>query len=245
MTIETYKTTPQGDLSLHCFFSPASAPRPAIVFFFVGGWQTGSPAQFYPQAEHFASLGFFAAAAEYRVHSRHGTFPSHAVRDAVSAVRWLRQNARRFNIDPCKIYSGGGSAGGHIAAAAALCRGFDEPGEDASVSSRPDALVLFNPAVDNGPTGYSTLIDVPWETISPLHNITPDAPPSVFFLGDRDTIVPVSCAHAWRDRLSQCGVRCDLHLYEGYGHGFFNPREDDMFPYRDTLAKAVAFVSAL
>ena len=67
------------------------------------------------------------------------------VKDGKSAVRWIRANAARLGIDPDRLAAGGGSAGGHVAAATATTQGIEEEGEDTSVSSRPCALVLFNP----------------------------------------------------------------------------------------------------
>jgi len=76
------------------------------------------------------------------------------VKDAKSAVRWIRKNALTYNIDPERIAAGGGSAGGHIAAATGTSTAFEEDGEDKSISSWPNLLVLFNPVIDNGPDGY-------------------------------------------------------------------------------------------
>jgi acetyl esterase/lipase len=66
-----YKTTPQGELKLHVFSpagdEPAAAPRPCAVFFFGGGWRSGSYLQFVPQAEYLASRGIVAVSADYRI----------------------------------------------------------------------------------------------------------------------------------------------------------------------------------
>ena len=100
-----------------------------------------------PQAEHLASRGMVAARADYRVKSRQGVTPDKCVEDAKSAVRWLRANAAKLGIDPDRIVAAGGSAGGHIAACTALTDGLDAEGEDRSISSKPNALVLFNPVL--------------------------------------------------------------------------------------------------
>src|SRR5262245_37466762 len=146
---ETYKKVGDVTLSLNIFEPPgASAPnRPAIVFFFGGGWTNGSPAQFEQHCRHLASRGMVAITADYRVASRHQVKPTACLADAKSAIRWVRQNAKRLGIDPQRIAAGGGSAGGHLAAATATVPGFDEPGEDTKVSAVPNALVLFNPAL--------------------------------------------------------------------------------------------------
>ena len=115
---EVYKTI--GDVKLKIYiYEPkshkAGVKRPAIVFFFGGGWRGGTPKQFQEHCRYLASKGMVAMTADYRVSSRQGTKPFHCVRDGKSAVRWIRQNARRLGVDPGRIATGGGSAGGHVA----------------------------------------------------------------------------------------------------------------------------------
>lgn len=145
-----YKKTKQADLEVIVHF-PAdwneSDKRPAVMFFFGGGWTNGKVEQFEPQAIHLANRGLVAARADYRVKSRHDVTPKECVEDAKSAVRWLRANAAKLGVDPNRIVAAGGSAGGHIAACTALTPGLDAKDEDAKISSQPNALVLFNPVL--------------------------------------------------------------------------------------------------
>jgi acetyl esterase len=146
-----YKKTAQGDLKTFIDAPVGVKPgdrRPAIIFFFGGGWTSGDAGQFASQGTHFASRGMIAVRPNYRVKSRQGTTPLEAVEDAKSAVRWVRQQAAQLGIDPDRIVASGGSAGGHIAACAALITGMDASGEDLAVSSRPNLLVLYNPVLD-------------------------------------------------------------------------------------------------
>ncbi|MEM6331214.1 MAG: alpha/beta hydrolase, partial [Planctomycetota bacterium] len=86
--LRVYKKTGDKPLRLHLFFPPtheATDARPAIVFFFGGGWTGGGPTQFYHQAERLASRGMVAACAEYRTAKSHGTDPRACVRDGKSA----------------------------------------------------------------------------------------------------------------------------------------------------------------
>lgn len=221
-----YKRIGDVELTLDIFLPSdhrESDRRSAIVFFYGGGWNDGSPSQFYPHCRHLAAKGVVAISASYRVKKRHGTSPRECVLDARSAIRWVRANAASLGVDTKRIAAGGGSAGGHIAAAAAITPGWDEPGEDTRVSGIPDALVLFNPVFDNGPDGFAhDRVKEYWREISPLHNIDATTPPTIVFLGTSDKLIPVATAEKYRQRMQQEGRRCDLHLFENQPHGFFN-----------------------
>jgi len=147
---EIYKKTGAVELPIHIFVPKNHQPndkRPAIVFFFGGGWRSGSPQQFQNHCQYLASRGMVAMIAEYRVLNRHGVKAVMCFRDAKSAIRWVRQNAERLGIDPDRLAAGGGSAGGHLAGALGTIHEFDEEDEDISISSVPNALLLFNPAL--------------------------------------------------------------------------------------------------
>ena len=208
-----YKTAGDVKLSLDVFLPPGHKPserRPAIVFFFGGGWVGGSPKQFYPHCRYLASRGMVAISAEYRVNSRHGTTPWDCVRDGKSAVRWVRAHARQLGVDPKRIAAGGGSAGGHVAACTGTIDGLDEPGEDAAVSSRPDAMALFNPVIDTGPGGYGySRLKEKYKTISPVEHVEPGVPPTIIFHGTRDTTVPLANCQDFQARMKKAGNRCE------------------------------------
>src|SRR3954465_7508711 len=148
--VETYKTIDGTKLNLYVYYPEGHKPtdkRPAIVFFFGGGWTNGSPTQFEQHCKHLASRGMVAITADYRVASRQQVKAVECVKDAKSAIRYVRKEAARLGVDPNRIAAGGGSAGGHLAACVGVVKGFDESSEDASISSVPNAIVLFNPAV--------------------------------------------------------------------------------------------------
>lgn len=242
----TYKTVGGHDLKLHVFKPAGHGPKakaPAIVFFFGGGWVGGSPSQFYPHCKQLASRGMVAISAEYRVKSRHKTTPYECVKDGKSAVRWVRSHAKELGVDPGRVAAGGGSAGGHVAAATGTVPGLEEEGEDAAVSAKPDALVLFNPVYDNGPGGYGhDRVSKRYKEISPLHNIGPGVPPTIVFLGTKDKLIPVATAEKYKDLVEKAGGRCDLHLYDGQPHGFFNYRGGKNPHYDKSVASMDAFL---
>lgn len=249
--IKVFKRTMNGDLRLHMFFPEGhdpNVPRPAMVFFFGGGWVNGNPAQFRQHSIYLAERGMVASCAEYRVQSKHGTTPFECVADGKSAIRWLRKHATMLGIDPCRIAGGGGSAGGHVAACTATIPGLDEPGEDTSICSRPNALVLFNPVVDTTPSGWAggaKFLGDRAEELSPLHHLAPGAPPTIIFHGTNDTTVPMANAERYRDRMRELGNECRLVAFDGMAHGFFNNGKHDNVPFRETLHLMEEFLVSL
>ena len=250
-----YKTTKNAKggvvkLRLHVFDPDghkATDKRPAVVFFFGGGWSGGTPTQFYAHSAYLASRGMVAMAAEYRVKSREGTSPFECVADGKSAIRYVRANAAGLGVDPDRIAAGGGSAGGHVAAATGtLAEALDEPGEDTAVSSRPNAMVLFNPVYDNGPDGYGhDRVKARWKEISPAHNIRKGTPPAIVFLGTKDKLIPVATAKKFQAAMKAVGSRSELMLFEGEGHGFFNHGRGGNAAYTTTVHAMDKFLASL
>jgi acetyl esterase/lipase len=259
-TVETYKQVDGVDLKLW-IFSPEghvqTDSRPAIVFFFGGGWRGGSPGQFAHQCEYLASRGMVAIAADYRVANRHGTKVFQCIEDAKSAVRWIRSNARRLGINPERIAAGGGSAGGHLAAATATVPEHNAASDDLEISAVPDALVLFNPVVVLAPVEgrdppseeviarMRARAGADLETVSPFHNLNPGAPPTIIFHGKADTTVAFDTVVAYCDKAKQQGNSCQVVGYDGAPHGFFNYGRGDGSAYRDTIRRADEFLASL
>ena len=250
--VEVYKKASGDDLRIYRLdpegHDPKTDKRPAVVFFFGGGWNGGSVAQFEPHANYLAGRGIVAFLADYRVKSRQNTPPLACVQDGKSAVRWVRQNAARLGVDPDKIIAGGGSAGGHVAATTGICDGLEDPDDDTTVSSRSQALLLFNPVYDNGPEGYGyDRVEEWFPAISPAHNLTKDDPPAIVFLGSEDKHIPVSTAEKFRDTQKELGIKSELHVYEGEPHGFFNLKRSQRRKehFVDTILKTDAFLVAL
>ena len=211
---------------------------PTIVFFFGGGWVGGTINQFQPFADHCISSGMIAVLADYRVKSRHNTTPFESLKDAKSAIRYLRQNGAELGIDTAKIIASGGSAGGHLAAACFTNATINERGENLDVSAKPNALVLFNPVIDNSALGYGyERIGERYLEFSPLHNIRKGFPPTIFFLGTKDKLIPVATAEKFKHKIDSTGSRCELHLFEGMEHGFFNKSSlhEDLFLKMDAF----------
>lgn len=214
----------------------------SIVFFHGGGWNGGNHKAFRRQSAYLASRGLIAISVSYRLKNTHGTTPFEAVEDAKSAIRFVRKHAKELNINPNKIAAGGGSAGGHLAAACGNIEGLEGEKEDLKISSRPNALVLFNPVYDNSKKGFGyRRMNGRHLEISPLHNITKGAPPTIVFFGTKDKTTPVLSSKEYEQKMKEVGSRIDLFLYEGAEHSFFN--RGDYFI--DTLRKSDVFLESL
>lgn len=221
--------------------------RPAVVFFHGGGWVGGTPAQFNDQGRRFAALGLVCIHVRYRFVPPKTTEPPRVcIADARSAFRWVRAHAAELGIDPHRIAAAGGSAGGHLAAHLGLVSGGDDPVDDLRVSVRPDALILFNPVLDNSPGNYGAeRVGDNLAELSPAQNVSATAPPAIVFLGARDQLIPVATLERFRDRMQAAGVRCELHLYEGQAHGFFNAKNAEGKYFELTQRAAEEFLASL
>ncbi|HEX4947201.1 MAG TPA: alpha/beta hydrolase [Blastocatellia bacterium] len=243
-----YKTIGATKLRLH-IYQPAKRDKsdklPAIVFFFGGGWRNGTPAQFVEHCKHLASRGMVAITAEYRVKARHNVTPLECIADAKSALRWVRKNAGELGIDVNRIAAGGGSAGGHLAAALATVNGFDDKSDDLKISAVPNALVLFNPALDvaNVPADYG--FGDKAVAASPLQNVKGKLPPTIIFHGTADTTVPFEQATKFCVAMRQQGNQCEVKPYEGRAHGFFNFGRGNGEDFKSTLQATDDFLVSL
>jgi acetyl esterase/lipase len=237
-----YKTVDGKPLLLY-ISSPTddAASHAAIVFFHGGGWTMGSPAQFNDQATWFAAHGMVAINVQYRLmHRPPGTdTPAMCVEDTKSAFRWIREHAKDLKIDPDKIVGSGGSAGGYLAANAALVPGWDAPTDDLTVSPKPNALVLFFPPLDI--TGAKARFGIDEVKYAPGTYVSAQMPPTIIFAGLSDKLVKPDTLRAFKAKADKVGARCELVFYEKQGHGFANKE-----PYKTmTLVAAVKFLKSL
>ena len=126
--------------------------------------------------------------------------------NAKSAIRYVRANSGSLGVDPNRIAASGGSAAGCVSTCCALVPGYEEEGEDLSVSSKPDTLVLFNPGLG---------------TLSPTHHVKSGNPPAIVMHRKEDERLPVDKILRFQKTMQEAGNRCDVHLYDGTTHGFY------------------------
>lgn len=221
-----YKTVGSRQLKADVLYPDdwrASDNRPAIVFFSGGAWRSGGTQQFLRQAQYFAKRGMVTVRAEYRDSTRDKVKPDTCLKDAVSAMRWVRKHAKTLGIDPDRIVSSGGSAGGYLAAGVATIDDFHSEGDDLSVSPKPNAMVLFNPVVDFVTLDRAPEFGIVGELavkISPLQHVAKDLPPTLILIGSKDRFLGQNEQFAAKAR--RLGARVEIDLAEGQPHAYFN-----------------------
>lgn len=242
-----YKQVGPRELHLNIFEPEGHRPtdrRACFLTIHGGGWTGLEPRRQYPFAAHFAKLGLLGISVEYRL-AKPGSSPTvfDCVKDSRSALRYVRAHAAELGIDPQKIVANGGSAGGHLAAGTAVFDGVDEAGEDTSVSSTPNALVLYFPVIDTSTAGYGNAkIGARWQELSPLHRVRPGLPPTIVFHGTGDTVTPFAGAQAFHEAMLKAGNRCELVVTEGAVHGYLMR---DRAQYEQALRQTEAFLASL
>ena len=206
---------------------PARTHRPAVLLFHGGAWNLGDASWVFERAKEFAARGIVAIAVDYRLSAggaaplpiNAGLTPVDSVEDACAAFAWTRSHARQLGIDPHRVAGYGVSAGGHLVAAAATLPSVR--GRAIKRSARPDALVMFSPALNVATDEYFVSLmggkDAP-ALYSPAEFIGRALPPTMIIQGEEDTIVKASDARAFCSAAKAAGVRCELHVYPGVGH---------------------------
>lgn len=240
-----YKTVSGGNLEM-VLYQPVVPEGminlPALVFFFGGGWVGGNPDHFQLQAEYFASRGMVVFCPDYRTKSKFGTTPFESVKDAKSAMRYLKINGEQLGIDTARIVAAGGSAGGHLAACTAIFENFNEETDDLNFSTIPMALVLFNPVVDTGKRGYGQeKLEGREFELSPVHHIGIGVPPTLIMHGKADTTVPFENVVRFKQVMKQQGNKCILVGYKNQKHGFFNYKNSPKY-FKKTMQKTESFL---
>ena len=214
-------------------------PFPAVVMIHGGGFRAGTRQGYLPLAFQLAQKGYVAATVSYRL-SPMAQFPAH-VQDVKAAVRFVRANAHRFQIDPDRIGAVGGSAGGHLVLFLGLTADVDEfegSGSHLDVSSAVQAVVNFYGPTDftesYGPGKSVDAADVlplflggdldharaSHIKASPLNWVTPNAAPTLTIHGTEDDYVAHEQAEWLTERLEAAGVENKLLTLQGAGHGF-------------------------
>jgi len=246
-----YKNAPERTLKLKIYYPEnwkKTDSRKSIVFFFGGGWHSRNFDQFDLHAKYLAKRGMVSFVADYRVTiDDKNLTPENCVMDAKSAIRYIRSHARDFGINPDSIAASGGSAGGHLAAATACISKYNDPSDDLAISCVPNALILFNPVINNGPDGYGyDRVKDYYKSFSPTDNIYEGMPPTLIMVGTKDKYVSRKTVLDFQDRMIKHNNQCDIYYYSNQPHGFFNKGKikDPQYFHR-TFSAMISFLEGL
>ncbi|RVT74425.1 alpha/beta hydrolase [Flavobacterium sufflavum] len=247
-------------MKLDVFFDKnAKKKQTAIIIIHGGGWRSGNRQQHHPMAQKLASLGYVCFTPEYRL-STEALFPA-AIYDVKAAIRWVRKNAAKYNVDPNQIVSLGFSAGGEMAAFMGTTGNmplFEGVMTNSNSQSQVNAVVdidgtlsFVHPEGGEGDDsknisagtywfGYSKKENPKlWEAASPLSYVSASTPPTLFINSS------VARMHAGRDDyrkvLDANGIYSEVHEFENSPHSFclFNPWFDPTIQYIDGFLKKV------
>ena len=241
-----YKKASDTDLKLWVYSPEQNQTKTAVIlFFFGGGFRSGSPEQFTPQARYFASRGITSIVADYRVYSRNNVKPIDCVSDAMAAVQWVRKNAEKLNIDSNKIIASGGSSGGYLAAATYFVDKKVTNNIDPT-NVKPNALLLFNPGgMDLSAMNEERFLarfGATKNDVNLIELIKGNAPPTLILHGDNDKIVSINTVRNFTKKMHSIGNKCDLIEYIDQPHGFFNYGRLNNGPFYHTVSSADAFL---
>ena len=237
----------------------ASSKRTAIIIIHGGGWRTGNRTLHYPLAERLAKLGYVCFTPEYRL-STEALYPA-GVYDIKAAIRWVRKNAAKYNINEDKIVVAGHSAGGELAAMMGATNendSFEGDGCNKKVSSKVNAVIDIDGILafihtESGEGDDSKRISAAtnwfgysktenpelWKQGSPLTHVGGPGSAPILFLNSN-----VARMHAGRDNfidvLDYYNIYSEVKTFDA-PHSFilFNPWLDSSVVYINKFLKKV------
>jgi len=226
-----YKKVMGQDLRVDIFYTNETLGdnnNPAIAFFHGGGWSSGSPAEFHNACRRYAKKGFVTFSFAYRLSvNEDGTIPHphitpvESVMDARSAIRWVKENARDWNIDPEKVIAAGQSAGGQLALSTALIDHINEATDNPETDPTPCALLLYASNLNTIEAWADRLLgdrrQEIW-SISPYHHLKPGMPPAIEFHGTADPMVNFWIVEYFKEKALALGNHFEQVPFEGKGH---------------------------
>jgi acetyl esterase/lipase len=230
-----YKEVDGRKLRLNTFVPRGDGPFPAVLVVHGGAWRAGSRTQLTMYAKSLARRGFACFSIDYRLAPRHKS-PAQ-IEDCRDAVRWIRQHAGEYRVDPGRIGAIGYSAGGHLVSLLATT-GLSKADDPKGVGTKITAAVAGGAPTDFRPTRENSRALTYWlggrrrdkpavyDAASPAAFVDGNDAPIFFYNGSADMLVPVKTHRtigyagptALHAALKEAGVATDLHVIKGAGH---------------------------
>ena len=257
----TYNSIGKRKLKLDAFYpkNKTAVLRTAIIIIHGGGWRSGNRTQHYPLAQKLAELGYVCFTPEYRL-STEALFPA-AIYDVKAAVKWIRKNAVKYNVDTARVVAMGFSAGGEMAAFLGTTGNmplFEGTNGNPEMLSQINAVVdidgtlsFVHPESGEGDEskrpsagtywfGYTKKQNFKlWEAASPLSYVGNKTPPTLFLNSGVDRM------HAGRNDyikvLNEYNIYSEVHTFDGAPHSFclFDPWFQPTVNYIDDFFKKI------
>lgn len=227
-------------------------PAPALIYVHGGAWITGDKNEgpFLDDLPELLARGYLVFSINYRLAPLH-RFPAQ-IEDCKCAVRSIRANAARHNIDPQRIGIFGSSAGGHLAALLALTNGiseFEGYGGYPETSSAVQAVATYFGPTDLTSSDWSFIDRIGfltvfgtsknWKKASPINYVNAKSPPFWIVAGDRDHLVDVQQSKAIYVKLQNFSVPSELLVIKNCDHEF-EPNGGALNPSRGEVSKRLA-----
>jgi acetyl esterase len=223
-----YSRVAGAPLYLDAAIPERPGPHPAAIIVHGGGWVRGDRRSdvaplFAPLEE--AGIAWFSI--DYRLSDDITHFGA-AIEDVQEAIRFVKSHAPEYRIDPERIALIGESAGGQLAAMAALKPETGNRVKTVVALYTPTDLVQLAKNSNFVPkqirdsihgTPFEGLILARLRQLSPVDNVNPGAPSFLLIHGTADSLVPYSQSVAMCNRLKQAGASCELYSVQGGGHG--------------------------
>lgn len=222
-----YSRVGDRDLLLDAFVPNQEGAHPAILVVHGGAWRMGNRKQLRGYAKSLAELGFVCFAIDYRLAPDY-KFPAQ-IEDCRAAVKWIREHAGDYKVDPSRLGAIGYSAGGHLVSLLATT-GEPPSDENGQVDTRIQVCVAggaptdFRWFPDNGKWAeYWMGGDLKTEK-EKFHDASSAAfadgedAPIFFFNGTADRVVPLVWTKKCYDALKEAGVKTELYTIEGASH---------------------------
>lgn len=215
-------------LKLDACVPQTATKAPGVILVHGGGWVRGNrQIDVAPLFEPLSQAGFAWFSIDYRLATDVTQFGV-AIKDVEQAVRFVRAHAAEFNVNPDQLALIGESAGGQLAAMAALRASPNDSVKAVVAFYAPTDLVTLVKNSDYIPARIRNSVQgTPWEglilaglaQLSPANNVRRDMPPFLFIHGTDDPLVPFSQSTDMCQRMRQAGATCEVFPVEGAGHG--------------------------